>query len=435
MYFEIRKWWFACVLILIGSVNCKAGDGFISGGDFSHLAFFESNGVVYKDSGIARDALTIIGDKGLNCVRLRLFTSSAAQALTNPYNCINNLEYTVPLAVRVKNAGLRFILDFHYSDTWADPGKQTKPEDWAGLTYAELLLHMRTYNSNCIAAFRQVGAMPDYVQIGNEITGGMLWPDGRVGGSYDTPTQWSKLGQLIKAAIQGVRDAAAGPAPTIIVHIDRGGSWSGTQWFFDRLQLQQIDFDMIGLSYYPFWHGSLDDLRTCLVNTTARYSKPVVVAETAFPWAGSTNIYGIPANAGGQVEYLAALTKMVRSLPNGLGAGIVWWGAEYQSLAGYNLAGFDRRSFFSSDGNALPIVTAFGGLVAPLRLEAKSVSGGLSLMWPLSGAAHSIFETTKLLPGTTWSLVTNSPQTVGTGLGISVPVMTNSTRFYRLQGR
>lgn len=200
-----------------------------------------------------RDGLAILKDHGLSCVRLRLLTSSAAQAQADPYNYINNLDYTLPLAQRVKNAGLQLMLDFHYSDTWADPGQQAKPAAWAGLTFAQLTQQLRQYNSNCIAAFKAAGAMPDYVQVGNEIIGGLLWPDGQVGGAYDTPAQWSKLAHLLTNAITGIKDAAGSQMPRIVVHIDRGGDWQGTQWFFDHLLQQQVQFDIIGESSE---HGS-----------------------------------------------------------------------------------------------------------------------------------------------------------------------------------
>src|SRR5262249_51579838 len=130
-----------------------AGD-FSAGADFSHLAFFESRGVVYQDAGQPQDALSILKRHGLTCVRLRLFTSNATQTLADPYNYINNLDYTVPLAVRVKNAGFQFMLDFHYSDTWADPGHQRKPAAWTNLVFPQLVQQLHDYSSNCIAAFK-----------------------------------------------------------------------------------------------------------------------------------------------------------------------------------------------------------------------------------------------------------------------------------------
>ena len=189
----------------------------------------------------------------------------------NPYNYSNNLSYTVPLAVRVKNAGLLLLLDFHYSDTWADPGHQATPATWFSLTFAQMVQQMYTYNSNTIAAFAAAGAMPDYVQIGNEITQGMLFTNsagatiGKVSGSYNT--SWNQLGQLMKAAVQGIQDAASAAGanmPRIIVHIDRGGDWATTQWFFENLNYQGVPYDIIGESYYPFFQGSPTNLNICL---------------------------------------------------------------------------------------------------------------------------------------------------------------------------
>ena len=352
---------------LLAGSSAKSAS-FIAGADFSHLAFFESEGVVYRDSGRALDGLQILSRYGLTCVRLRLFTSSAAQAQADPYNYTNNLSYTVPLAVRVKSAGLQFLLDFHYSDTWADPGHQAKPAAWTALSFAQLVQQMHDYNSNCISAFKLAGAMPDYVQVGNEITSGLLWPDGEVGGAYDTLTQWSNLAQLLNAAVQGIRDAAGAQMPKIIIHIDRGGDWTTTKWFFDSLP--SVPFDVIGESYYPFWHGPLANLANCLTNAATRYGKPVLVAETDFPWSNSTNIYSVPATPDGQVQYAAALAQVVNSVPHRLGLGIFWWGTEYQHVAGINTAGFEYRSFFDGSGNVLPIADAFGQMVAPLNLSA-----------------------------------------------------------------
>lgn len=290
--------------ILTGlSITRLVAEDFIAGADLSHLAYFESRGIVYRDNGLERDALHVLADRGLNCVRLRLFTSSAAQAAADPYNYINNLDYTVPLAVRVKNAGLRFMLDFHYSDSWADPGKQAKPAAWTNLNFSQLKTQLQVYSSNAIVAFQAAGAMPDYVQIGNEISQGMLWNDGRVSG--DTNASWSNLGQLLKAAINGVTGAAGTNPPRIIIHTDRGGYWNDAKWFFDNLAHQQVPYDILALSYYPFWHGPLANLSNCLANAATRYGKPVVLVETDFPWNNSTNIYGLPASPDGQVQYVA----------------------------------------------------------------------------------------------------------------------------------
>lgn len=409
---------------------------FIAGADLSLLPFFESNGISYKVNGQTQDALAILKNLGINCVRLRLFTSSAAQAQANPYNYLNNLTYTVPLAVRVKNAGLKFLLDFHYSDTWADPGQQATPAAWTNLNFTQLVAQMRTYNSNCIAAFVAAGASPDYVQVGNEITAGLLWPLGQVPGNNAT-VQWSQLAQLLNAAILGIQDAAGTHPPKIIVHIDRGGDWATTKWYFDNLiQTQQLQFDIIGESYYPVWHGSLGALANCLTNTAARYGKPVMVMETAFPWNNSywtTNIYGIPGTTNGQVQYIAALAQVVKSVPNGLGAGIFWWAAEYQKLNSINESGFNTTSFFNAQGNVLPAAAAFGQMVAPLTLSANLTGSNLQVQWPLSGAGMSLTTTTGLSPASVWSQVTNSVQSTNAVFQTTLPLDSSPGRFYRLQ--
>lgn len=433
---HIQSEWCRFLLLLtaavFGTFAGAGADSFVAGADYSHLAFFEQRGIVYREKGQPRDGLAILTNAGLTCVRLRLFTSGAAQAQGDPYNYINNLDYTLALAQRVKRAGLRLMLDFHYSDTWADPGKQAKPSAWSGLTFPQLNEQLRAYSSNCIVAFREAGAMPDYVQPGNEIISGFLWPDGRVGGSYDTPVQWSKFAQLLTNAIAGIRDGSGGYSPGIIIHIDRGGDWAGTQWFFDNLLQQSVPFDIIGQSYYPFWHGSLEALGVCLTNTVQRYGKPLMIAETAFPWTNSADLYGFPATPAGQARYAAALARIVRSLPGGRGAGIVWWGTEYQAVSGVSLAGFDQRSFYGLDGNVLPVAQVFGGMVAPVRLAVQGEAGSLVLTWPLSGTAYSLMTATGS-PDVPWALAASAVTFGGTNFSAMLPLTTGTNRFYRLK--
>ena len=425
-------------LFLLGATGrlFSAPANFIAGADLSLLTFFEQRGVQYRDAGQAQDALTILKQRGLTCVRLRLFTSSAAQAQADPYNYINNLDYTLALARRVKAGGFQLLLDFHYSDTWADPGHQRKPAAWTNLTFLQLVQQMHDYNSNSIAAFRAAGAMPDYVQVGNEITSGLLWPDGRVGGAYETPTQWAQLGQLLKAAVQGIQEASGAQWPRIMVHIDRGGDWNTTQWFFDNVRQQQVPFDMIGESYYPFWHGPMASLANCLTNAAQRYNKPVVVVETGFPWTNAvwgTNIVGLTPAPADQVVFLAALAAVAKSVPLGLGGGIVWWGAEYQRVSGVNEAGFDSASFFDAGGSALPITAAFGSLVSPPILVPTRDQTMLTLFWPLSLSGTSPATSTNPVGYADWLAVTNLIQTNTAGYELRLPIPAGPCRFYRLQ--
>lgn len=410
--------------------NSVAAD-FIAGADLSHLKFFEDRGVSYRVNGQVQDALTILKNRGINCVRLRLFTSSAAQAQADPYNYLNNLSYTVPLAVRVKNAGMKLLLDFHYSDSWADPGKQTKPAAWTNLNAAALETQIRDYSSNAIATLAAAGALPDFVQVGNEITGGLLWTNGAISGNYNAA--WASLGRLMKAAITGIRDAAGSTPPRIIIHIDRGGDWSTTQWYFDNLVYQQVPFDIIGESYYPWWHGSPDQLRTCLSNAAGRYDKPVMVLETAFPRANSTNIFGVPATPNGQVQFVIELAKIVKNVPNGRGAGIFWWAAEYQQVSGYNLAGFHQRSWFGADGNVLPAADAFGAMTSPVNISPTLSNNLLILKWPLSGAGLTLASSTNLA-APNWTNATNAIQDTNPVFSTSIPLDSAvPARYFRLQ--
>jgi arabinogalactan endo-1,4-beta-galactosidase len=433
------------VSVLFGG-SARADTNFLAAADFSHLKFFENGGITYKEGGQVQDGIQILKNHGINCVRLRLFTNTnqpSASSNTN-YNYINNTSYTVPLAVRVKNAGLLFCLDFHYSDTWADPGHQLVPAAWFNLAFTQIVQQVRTYSSNTIAAFAAAGAMPDYVQIGNEITQGMLFTNsagttiGKVSGSFNT--SWMQLGQLMKAAVQGIQDttnSTGARMPRIIVHIDRGGDWSTTMWFFDNLNFQGVPYDIIGESYYPFYHGDLTNLNICVSNAAVRYGKPIVVAETAFPWTNTcppawlSKLYGSPPTRDGQVSFVAALAKIVKSVPNRLGAGVFYWGTEYQTTTN-SLAGFDKASFFESGGNVLPVADAVGGIGAPLLISPSIEGQNFRLKWPFSGAASKLMTTTNLASPVVWSLVTNSAQVTGTVFSLTLPINKDSC-FYCLQ--
>lgn len=435
---------FAVLLIVLSCLCCdllRADTNFLVGADFSDLAFFESRGAVYKDGGVATDGIQILKNHGINCVRLRLFTSSQSQAANDPYNYINNTNYTVPLAVRVKNAGLLLCLDFHYSDTWADPGKQATPSAWTNLSFTNLVLQMQAYNSNTIATFAAAGAMPDYVQIGNEITDGMLWTNGQLSGTWNSSNpSWIRLGKLMKAAIQGVTDAstAAGATmPKIIVHIDRGGDWGTTQSYFDNLNAQGVPFDIIGESYYTFFHGPPANLNTCLSNAALRYNKPVLVAEDAFPWTNTmsswtNSLYGFAPTIPGQVNFMAEMALIIKSVPNHLGMGILYWGAEYLAVSGVNEGGYNTSSFFDFSGNVLPVVDAEAGIGAPMAITSSISGGNLILRWPFSGAAAHLMTSPRLGPSASWTVAPNPVTVSGTVFTTSIP-LTNSAFFCRLQ--
>ncbi len=342
---------------------------FLAGADLSHLPLMERRGHVFRDRGQDRDALTLLAAHGLNCVRLRLWTSSEAEAVSDPYSRGNTLAATVAMARRVKAAGLQLLLDLHYSDSWADPGHQAKPRAWEGLSFPELEQRMYTYSRDVIATLRDADVLPEYVQIGNETPMGLVWPEGKV----DAPEKWSQLARLIRAADRGITEAGGVRKPKTIIHLDRGGDWATTAWFFDRLiRVEGVQFDIIGQSYYPFYHGPLADLRTCLRGCVERYGKPVIIAETGFPWSATewdgtpvAPLAGIAAGSDGQVRFVTELGRILAELPQGKGLGIFWWGAEFQATPGLNLAGFEKRSFWGHDSGVLPVVDALGALAAP----------------------------------------------------------------------
>ncbi len=337
---------------------------FIKGADVSFLPQIGDLGGVYKENGIPQDPLKIFKDHGFNYIRLKLWHT--------PTENYNNLQKILYLAKRIKERELKFLLNFHYSDTWADPGKQNKPAAWRGLSFAVLKDSVYQYTKKVMAALDAQQTLPEMVQIGNEITPGMLWNDGRVSGSYNTPQQWRNFGELIQAAIRGVRESCtAGDSVRIMIHIDRGGDNSGSRWFFDNLLAQNVNFDIIGLSFYPWWHGTLNQLKANLSDLAGRYGKPMVVVETAYPWTlqwfdNRSNIVGnaaqlhagYPASIDGQTNYLRDLMKIIRNTKNQKGIGLFYWAPEYISIQPIG-SSWENNALFDFYGNVLPSMDVF----------------------------------------------------------------------------
>ena len=320
----------ALLLLVRGAV---AGE-FVTGADVSFLKQAEDRGVAFKDDGVAKPGLQILREHGYNWVRLRVFHS--------PTNLPNNLEYTIASAKEAKKLGFKLLLDFHYSDGWADPEKQWPPKAWAGMTHSQLVAAVFEYTRNTLRAFDAAGVMPDMVQPGNEITPGMLWPDGKL------PEHWDNFADLLKAGIRAVNK------PTrVMIHIDRGGDWKRTKWFFDELQKRGVEFDVIGQSYYPWWHGSLADLHTNLNFMAEAYRKDIIVVEAAYAWKPMNyrnSVAPFPETPAGQREFWEELNRIVRSSPRG--CGVFWW---EPAVATGRLRG---RGMFDDDGNGLPVLTA-----------------------------------------------------------------------------
>ena len=351
------------VLSGLFSLSAQAQSKFILGADISFLQQIEQYGGVFSEQGISRDLPQLLSANGFNTVRLRLWHT--------PAEGWNDLERTQSMARRIRDAELDLFLDIHYSDTWADPGNQTKPVMWEGLSFSSLKDSVYMYTYRVIDALVTQGTPPRQVQLGNEIIQGLLWNEGRVGGSFDTPDQWGQLTQLLQAAIDGVKDGSGEESIDVVIHIDRGGDVEGATWFFDHLLDNGLDFDTIGLSYYPWWHGTFEDLEQTLNTLTVRYSKPIVIVETAYPWTlgwfdDTNNIVGLPeqllpeyeATPEGQSRYIAELLQCVRNASLGLGAGVIYWAPEYISVLGVG-SPWENLALFDEHGDALIGLQAF----------------------------------------------------------------------------
>ena len=338
---------------------------FLIGGDISFLPEIEDHGGSYSDAEEQEDLLLLLKQHGVNVIRLKLWHT--------PADDYNTLDRVKAMAARVDAADMRFLLDIHYSDSWADPGQQTKPAAWDTLSFSTLVDSVYQYSRDVIAALRSQGTVPSMVQIGNEIRPGMLWPDGRVDGAYDTPQQWDRLVALLNAGRQGVLDGAADQPPRIVIHFDNGADNATCRWFFDHLVERGFAFDVIGLSFYPKWHGTLDALRSNLADLAARYGKDVAVVETAYPWTlgwndGTGNIFGTqadlhpgyPATVGGQSAFLRAVREVVQRVPGSRGLGVYYWSPEWMAVAGVPSA-WENATLFDFGGRMLPSLTAFTG--------------------------------------------------------------------------
>jgi len=330
---------FICFFLMIS--NTSHAQQYAIGADLSFLKQAEDNGFAFKENGEAKPGLLIFKDHGYNWIRLRLFHT--------PTRLPNNLEYTIALAKEAKKEGFKFLLDYHYSDTWADPGKQFIPKAWEEKTHDELVEAVFEYTRSTMVAFRDSGAFPDMVQVGNEISNGMLWPDGKL------PDNWDHFAELVQAGISGVYASCGNnPCPEIMIHIDKGGNRKFTEYFFDKLNSYGIDYDVIGQSYYPWWHGSLLDLRECLNFTAKEYGKDIIVVEAAYNWKPREYINKnapFPETPEGQKAFLEEVNRIVLGLPDNRGMGVFWWEPAV-SRGG-------SRSFFDDEGNVLPVIQVF----------------------------------------------------------------------------
>ena len=310
---------------------------FAKGADVSWLPQMEATGYRFYDTdGKEKDCLQLLKERGMNTIRLRVFVNPSQDKASG--HC--SKEETVAMALRAQKAKMRIMIDFHYSDTWADPAKQAKPAAWANLSFDALQKKVYEHTFDVLTALKKAGVTPEWVQVGNEIPGGMLWPDG-------STNNWAQLAQLLNKGYEATK--AVNAKIKVIVHVDEGNNNEKFRWFFDKATEHQVKYDVIGLSYYPFWikkdySETIADLQKNLNDMASRYQKEVMVVEVG----------GVDEQVQNTRELLAATIKAVRAVPNNKGLGVLYWEPQgAKSWSGYGL------SAWQPDGKPSPALDAF----------------------------------------------------------------------------
>jgi arabinogalactan endo-1,4-beta-galactosidase len=272
----------------------------------------------------------------MNSVRLRVWVNPNDDKASG--HC--SKEETVAMALRAQKMGMRVIINFHYSDSWADPAKQNKPVAWKNHSFPELLNDVYNHTFEVISAIRNAGITPEWVQVGNEIPGGMMWPEG-------STDNWNQLGQLLNKGYDAVK--AVDKNIKVIVHVDEGNNNAKFRTFFDNATAQNVKYDIIGLSYYPFWikkdySETIADLEFNLYDMVKRYNKDVMIVEVGGEDDKVQNTY----------ELLKATIEAVKKVPNNRGLGVLYWEPQgAKSWSGYSL------SAWLPNGQPSPALDAF----------------------------------------------------------------------------
>jgi arabinogalactan endo-1,4-beta-galactosidase len=361
---RVRTAVLAAVILVAGLLTAPAPASAASlsmlGADVSSVQRALDLGAKYYDaSGTARDPLTILKSLGVNYIRLRIWN--------NPASGYNNEAKVLQYAKVVKAAGLKLLIDFHYSDTWADPGHQAKPAAWSGHGISQLQTDVYDYTYQVCSDLKAEGATPDSVQIGNEINVGMLWPDGEV-----TNNNFANLALLLKAGYNATKACNSGTQ--VIIHTADADSDANARWFYDGIKAQGVNWDITGLSYYCYWHGSLSNMASVVSDVKSRYGKPVSIMETAYPFTaddadgtansvtGSEPCAGYPATWQGQADEFTAVQNTAR----GAGAiGVFYWEPTWYAVPGNGWDptdiensgdGWDNQAIFDWTGHVNPYV-------------------------------------------------------------------------------
>jgi len=260
------------------------------GADISFLPQLEERGRKFYDRGMEKDAIELLRDHGFNYIRLRIFVNPENEKGYAPGRGFCGLAYTLEMARRIKEAGMKLLLNFHYSDYWADPQQQNKPLAWSDLNFETLKDSLREYTRNVLLALENQGTPPAMVQVGNEVNHGLLWPDGHI-------SNLDNLAELLKAGVEGI--ASVDPDLAVMMHIALGGQNEEAVFWLDNMIARGVQFDVIGISYYPRWHGTLDDLKYNLSDLANRYHKYLNVVEySVFKKEVHDIVFSLPGNLG-----------------------------------------------------------------------------------------------------------------------------------------
>ncbi len=344
-------------------MNQNIKKDFIKGVDISTLLEVEKCGGRFFDNGQEKDALTILEDYGINAVRLRLWNHPYSED-GKPYGAGNNdLPTTILLAKRALAKGMDFLLDYHYSDFWADPGKQYVPKAWQNYSVEELEKAVYDYTVETLTALRLADAFPTMVQVGNELSNGLLWPYGKV-------PEYDNIARFVNAGIRGVR-AVDSDLP-IMIHLDNGGNNELYRRWFDEYLKRGEDFQVIGLSYYPFWHGTMQMLIDNMTDIAKRYQKDLIVAEVSMGFTmedysshealSSEDRKGYatkpslvekieyPMTKQGQSDFMRDFLQALKNIPENRGRGFYYWEPAWIPVQGSGWATESSLSYIQDKG-------------------------------------------------------------------------------------
>lgn len=332
------------------------------GADVGWLSQMESSQRTFQDShGRSGDLLDILKESGINSLRLRVWV--------NPADHWCDSADVLKMALRAKAKGFRLMIDFHYSDSWADPGQQKKPAGWGSHGIDQLKADVSLHTTDVLKMLRDANIEPEWIQIGNETNDGMLWEEGRASKSM------ANFASLIQAGSKAAK--AVFPGTKVVVHLSNGFDNALYRWIFDGLRKNAVEWDVIGMSLYPevaSWRATEGQCRANMQDMAARYGKPVVISEVGLDWDAADSCYAL----------LKTLQADVKSLPNRSGIGVFYW--EPASFAGWN--GYQKGAFDNS-GRPTRAMDAFkeaagttaigsaGGAVPGARDLDLSLRGGM----------------------------------------------------------